>query len=67
MSDFSGYRNLLVERRGAVGIITLNRPEVLNALNAALISELASALDDFETDAAIGAIVLPEVKGLCRR
>ena len=58
MSDFSGYRNLLVERRGAVGIITLNRPEVLNALNAALISELASALDDFETDAAIGAIVL---------
>ena len=58
MSDISGYRNLLVERRGAVGIITLNRPQALNALNAALISELASALDDFESDGAIGAIVL---------
>jgi enoyl-CoA hydratase len=58
MSDISGYRNLLVERRGAVGIITLNRPQALNALNAALISELASALDDLESDAGIGAIVL---------
>lgn len=58
MSDTPEYRNLLVERRGAVGIITLNRPQALNALNAALISELASALDDFENDAAIGAIVL---------
>jgi enoyl-CoA hydratase len=58
MSDTPEYRSLLVERRGAVGIITLNRPQALNALNAALISELASALDDFENDAAIGAIVL---------
>jgi enoyl-CoA hydratase len=58
MSDTPEYRNLLVERRGAVGIITLNRPQALNALNAALISELASALDDFENDTAIGAIVL---------
>ena len=58
MSDIPGYQNLLVERRGAVGVITLNRPTALNALNAALISELAAALDDFETDAAIGAIVL---------
>jgi enoyl-CoA hydratase len=58
MSDIPGRRNLLVERRGAVGIVTLNRPQALNALNAALISELASALDDLETDAGIGAIVL---------
>jgi enoyl-CoA hydratase len=58
MSDIPDYRNLLVERRGAVGIITLNRPQALNALNAELISELASALDDFERDAGIGAIVL---------
>ena len=58
MSDIPGHRNLLVERRGAVGIVTLNRPQALNALNAALISELASALDDLETDAGIGAIVL---------
>ncbi|HXO90564.1 MAG TPA: enoyl-CoA hydratase [Stellaceae bacterium] len=58
MSGTPGYQNLLVERRGAVGIITLNRPQALNALNAALITELASALDNFESDAAIGAIVL---------
>jgi enoyl-CoA hydratase len=58
MSDAPGYQNLLVERRGAVGVITLNRPKALNALSAALIAELASALDDFESDAAIGAIVL---------
>ena len=58
MSGTPGYRNLFVERRGAVGIITLNRPQALNALNAALITELASALDNFESDAAIGAIVL---------
>jgi enoyl-CoA hydratase len=58
MSDIPGYRNLLVERRGAVGIITLNRPQALNALNAAVIAELASALDDLGSDAAIGAIVL---------
>src|SRR5438094_3565 len=58
MSDIPDYRNLLVERRDAVGIITLNRPQALNALSEALISELASALDHFENDATIGAIVL---------
>src|ERR1700740_1739672 len=58
MSDTPGYQNILVERRGAVGIVTLNRPAALNALNAALIAELASALDELEEDSAIGAIVL---------
>ncbi len=58
MSEHAGYQNILVERRGTVGIVTLNRPHALNALNAALISELGSALDDFEANAAIGAIVL---------
>src|SRR5256886_11554358 len=53
-----GYSNILVERRGAVGIVTLNRPQALNALNAALITELGSAFDDLEADPAIGAIVL---------
>ena len=53
-----GYLNILVERRGEVGVITLNRPQALNALNAALIGELASAIDGFERDDAIGAIVL---------
>ena len=52
------YENILVETRGAVGLITLNRPEALNALNAALVSELRAALDVFEDDSAIGAIVV---------
>src|SRR4051812_37850689 len=52
------YSNILVERRGAVGIVTLNRPQALNALNAGLIAELGQAFDDLEADAAIGAIVL---------
>jgi enoyl-CoA hydratase len=58
MSGEPGYQNILVERRGAVGIVTLNRPAALNALSSTLISELAAALDDLEGDAAIGAIVL---------
>ena len=58
MSEARAYQTILVERRGAVGIITLNRPEALNALNAALIADLAAALDDLEGDEAIGAIVV---------
>jgi enoyl-CoA hydratase len=58
MSEQPGYHNIIVERRGAIGIVTLNRPAALNALNAALISELATALDGLEDDAAIGAIIL---------
>jgi enoyl-CoA hydratase len=52
------YQNILVETRGAVGLITLNRPQALNALCDALIRELGTALDGFERDAAIGAVVL---------
>ena len=58
MSQERTYQNILIERRGAVGIATLNRPQALNALNAALIGELAAAIDEFEHDDAIGAIVL---------
>jgi enoyl-CoA hydratase len=58
MSEKPNYQNILVERRGAVGVITLNRPAALNALNAALIAELSAAVDDLESDGAIGAIVL---------
>jgi enoyl-CoA hydratase len=58
VSEHRDYQNILVERRNAVGLVTLNRPQALNALNAALISELGAALDEFETEAAIGAIVL---------
>jgi enoyl-CoA hydratase len=52
------YEHILVETREAVGLITLNRPEALNALCAALIEELGAALDAMEADDAIGAIVL---------
>ncbi len=53
-----GYETLIVETHGAVGLIRLNRPEALNALNSRLIQELGVALDAFEGDEAIGAIVL---------
>jgi enoyl-CoA hydratase len=52
------YTNIIVETRGAVGLITLHRPNALNALNAALISELTQAIDGFEADDKIGCIVL---------
>lgn len=52
------YETLLVETRGAVGLITLNRPKALNALNATLIEELSCALEVFEGDDAIGAVVI---------
>jgi enoyl-CoA hydratase len=52
------YENIIVETRGRVGLITLNRPKALNALSNALVAELGKALDGFETDDDIGAIVL---------
>ena len=52
------YSNIIVETRGKVGLITLNRPKALNALNEALIGELSQALDAFEADEQIGCIVL---------
>jgi enoyl-CoA hydratase len=52
------YANLLVETHGRVGLIRLNRPQALNALNQGLIDELNAALSAFEKDAGIGALVL---------
>lgn len=52
------YENILVETHGAVGLIILNRPEAMNALNSALMADVGAALDAFEGDDAIGAIVL---------
>lgn len=52
------YDNILVETNGRVGVVTLNRPKALNALNSALIAELNRALDAFEADAGIGCIIL---------
>ncbi len=52
------YENIIVSTSGAVGVITLNRPKALNALNAALMRELGEALDAFDADDAVGAMVL---------
>ncbi|MCB1520526.1 MAG: enoyl-CoA hydratase [Hyphomicrobiaceae bacterium] len=52
------FENIVVETKDRVGVITLNRPKALNALNSALIAELNTALDAFEADASIGAIVV---------
>jgi len=49
---------IIVEREGRVGIVTLNRPEVLNALNDELMDALGAALLDFDADDGIGAIVI---------
>jgi len=52
------YENILVETRGHVGLITLNRPQALNALSSGLVSDLGKALDGFEGDDAVRAVVL---------
>jgi enoyl-CoA hydratase len=52
------YNNIRVETRGRVGLITLNRPNVLNALNDALMNELGEALGKFDADDGVGAIVI---------
>jgi enoyl-CoA hydratase len=52
------YANIIVETHGRVGLIKLNRPQALNALNAALIDELNVALGLFEKDPDIAALVL---------
>jgi enoyl-CoA hydratase len=52
------YQTLLVETHGRVGLITLNRPQALNALNSALLGEVNQALDAFEADHNIGCIVI---------
>lgn len=52
------YENIVVETRGRVGLVTLNRPKALNALNDALMDELGEALKAFDADDNIGAIVV---------
>ncbi len=49
---------IIAETRGKVGLVTLNRPQALNALNNQLIAELGAALDKFEADDAVGVIVI---------
>jgi enoyl-CoA hydratase/carnithine racemase len=52
------YENIIVETREHVGLITLNRPKALNALNSPLMRELGEALLKFDADETIGAIVI---------
>ncbi len=52
------HENIEVETIGRVGLLRLNRPKAMNALNAAMMAELAQALDDFEADDEIGCMVL---------
>ncbi|MEP6479438.1 MAG: enoyl-CoA hydratase [Rhodoglobus sp.] len=52
------YQNILLERRDRVGLITLNRPEALNALNLALMHDVINAVQELDADASIGAIVI---------
>ncbi|MDE2046951.1 MAG: enoyl-CoA hydratase [Betaproteobacteria bacterium] len=52
------YENIVVDTRGRVGLVTLNRPKALNALNDALMDELGAALKAFDADSAIGCMVL---------
>ena len=54
MSD----KNIIVETKGRVGVIRLNRPQALNALNRALVTELFQAIDGFEADEGIGCMLL---------
>jgi enoyl-CoA hydratase len=50
--------NIIVETHGRVGLIRLNRPQALNALNSALMREVAQAIDGFEADGNIGCMVI---------
>jgi enoyl-CoA hydratase len=52
------YETILVETRGKVGLVTLNRPQALNALNSTLVGELNQALDAFEADPGVGCVVV---------
>ena len=52
------YEFIIAETRGAVGFIRLNRPKAYNALNSGLMTEMKTALDEFEADAGVGCILI---------
>ncbi len=52
------YDTILVETRGRVGLVTLHRPDALNAINRKLTAELLAAVEAFDLDQAIGCVVL---------
>ncbi len=52
------YENILVEQRGRVGLVTLNRPQALNALNKATMEEVVAAVTSMDADPGVGAVVI---------
>lgn len=58
MTEETSYENILVEVREPIAILTLNRPKVLNALNAATFRELSAALEKLVSNSAVRAILL---------
>ena len=52
------YETIIVETRGKVGLLTLNRPQALNALNSTLLREVNEALDAFDADRNVGCVVV---------
>src|SRR6516225_11728881 len=52
------FENILVERDGAVAVVTINRPKVLNALNSQTLDELGRVILDLTDDAAVRAVIL---------
>src|SRR4029079_5504851 len=52
------FENLLIDRHGAVVTISINRPKVLNALNAQTLDELSRAIDDIRKDDAVRVVIL---------
>ena len=54
----STFEHIIVESKGAVGVITLNRPKMLNALSFGVFREIAAAVEDLEADEAIGCILV---------
>ncbi|MBL8443978.1 MAG: enoyl-CoA hydratase [Zoogloeaceae bacterium] len=52
------FENIIVETRGRVGLITINRPKAMNALNDRVVDEISAALDAFEASEDIGAMVI---------
>jgi len=52
------YETILLDKRDTVGVVTLNRPEALNALNNQLMDELTAALRELEADEEIGCVLL---------
>ena len=57
------YAHLIVETDGAVATVTINRPKVLNALNAATLGELGQAMRDLQSDAAVRVVILTGAGG----